>query len=187
MPISLRDATVGKLLDPRLCAAMIRAEIHVRGRFAGRLRQIPLEQAVASGDVLGPARRVEGPGRNDWLEAAAYYSRYRKGDKVDLCSYAGGSQTQSLGSVEIKDVTYPRQGTVRLEVSRKRKDRPSGGVDLFLYPEESRYLDHMVGEAVEFAATARRPARTTGLHRLQEIGRRSRASTMGNGRRSGTS
>ena len=133
--------------------------------MARRLRREGVEKAVASGEVLGPLRRVEGLGRFDFLECGGYYCRFRKGDQGDLREHLGGDQFADLGGIEVKNVTYPREGVVRLEVSRKRKNRPEVGRDHFLYPTGSSFLDQRMQSVVRAATEMTRPD-PVGLARL---------------------
>jgi len=161
------------MIDVRLALRMINDERTARDRFARRLRQQPLEKSVESGEVLGPLRVVEGPGRSDFMEVRTYYSRFRKGDKVDLLKYDGCTQSSETlvpaGELEIKALTYPHDGVIRFEVTRKRQNRPETGKDYFFYPQGSGHLDYRLLTVIEQQAGITRPRPSGLLKRLRQV------------------
>ncbi|MBN1461877.1 MAG: AAA family ATPase [Armatimonadetes bacterium] len=148
--------------DQRILVTMLRDENRARSGFLHRLYSTPIENAIVSGDVLGPLRRVDGPGRFDWLEACTYYSRFRKADRVQLMVGTGGGHAEPYCELEVKDVVYPAPGRIRLQVTRKRTGAPVPGVDYFMYPAESKFVNDRLYECIAEAGTghaeARKPA-----------------------------
>lgn len=99
------------------------------------------DRLIEDGDILGPARFSGSEKSKNWyIDAEGFYSRFRRGDTIDLRSCDG---TTVLESRKIKEITCPDTGILRLEISKKREFNPKDlKKEFFVYPNRSNFLDY---------------------------------------------
>lgn len=84
---------------------MMANENQIQSRFLPRLENSSLEKNVTSGEVLGPLRVVGQDHRHTLLETTAFYSRFRKGDAIQLRAPVDGGISEHVCKQEVKEVT----------------------------------------------------------------------------------
>ncbi len=119
------------------CTRILTQDVYAREHQAKRLRARSLEESLERIDVVGPALVCGSVGCSDFIEVDGYYTRFRRGDQVELRTRTGRDATTDGEMVRVKGVTYPEPGKVRYEISKKRKNRPLAGVEYYIFPHES--------------------------------------------------
>lgn len=133
---------------------MMANENQIQCRFLHRLENSSLEKNVASGEVLGPLQVVGQDHRNTYLEATAFYSRFRKGDGIQLRAPVDERSSEHVCNQEVKEVSYPSEGKIRIAVGKPRNVGMGDGNDLFMFPAENSYMSHRLRETVGMHADA---------------------------------
>jgi DNA replication ATP-dependent helicase Dna2 len=90
---------------------LYRREIIARYHHNKRLYEIPIDQAIDTGEVVGPARVVAETGE---VQAVGFQFKLRKGDQVKLCVLQNGKLVPASGSAHsINKVVFADVGVVR--------------------------------------------------------------------------
>jgi DNA replication ATP-dependent helicase Dna2 len=131
---------------------MMSSENQIQSRFLHRLENSSLEKNVVSGEVLGPLKVVGQDHRNTYMEASAFYSRFRKGDGIQLRAPVDAKSSEHVCNQEVKEVSYPSEGKIRIAVGRPRDVSLGDGNDLFMFPAENSYMSHRLRETVSMHA-----------------------------------
>lgn len=109
-------------------------------QFIKRLELSPIKKVLQTGETLGPMRLVDRHSRTQYLEASAYYSRFRRGDNVQLRVKYGKSGSEFFANTTVKDVTYPREGKLRVAIGIPRSAGLDQRTDYFIYPTENEFM-----------------------------------------------
>ncbi|MEJ7592065.1 MAG: AAA domain-containing protein [Planctomycetaceae bacterium] len=131
---------------------MMANENLIQSRFLHRLENSSVEKNVASGEVLGPLRVVGQDHRNTYLETTAFYSRFRKGDGIQIRASLSDGISEHVCSQQVKEVTYPSEGKIRIALGKPRNVSLGDGGDLFMFPAENSYMSHRLRETVAMHA-----------------------------------
>ena len=131
---------------------MMANENQIQSRFLHRLENSSLEKNVTSGEVLGPLRVVGQDHRQTILETTAFYSRFRKGDGIQLRAPVDGGISEHVCKQEVKEVTYPSEGKIRIAIGKSRNVSLGSGDELFMFPAENNYMAHRLRETVAMHA-----------------------------------
>lgn len=130
--------------DSELTAAaldqMLDTEIRTRMHFINRLEESPVEKVLRTGEVLGPLRFADQEARCQHLETDGFYSRFRKGDHVQVRVRNSDGSTEQLFDSSVREVTYPREGRLRISVGKSRNNQLDRRTDYFIYPAENEFL-----------------------------------------------
>ena len=94
-------------------------ENQIQSRFLHRLENSSVEKNVASGEVLGPLRVVGQDHRNTYLETTAFYSRFRKGDGIQLRAPVDARSSEHVCNQNVKEVSYPSEGKIPLLLANR--------------------------------------------------------------------
>lgn len=127
-------------LTPAALDQMLDTEIRTRMHFIHRLEESPVEKVLRTGEVLGPLRFADQEARCQYLETNGFYSRFRKGDLVQVRVRNGDGSTEQLFDTSVREVTYPREGRLRISVGKSRNNQLDGRTDYFVYPAENEFL-----------------------------------------------
>ena len=122
-------------------------ENSVRRRFMNRLESTPLEKNMASGEVLGPLQVVGHEGCSTHLETSAFYSRFRKGDGIQIRVALDGA-SEYLCDQKVRGVSYPSEGRIQIALGRPRNTPLEVGQEFFIFPAESSYMAHRLRQVV---------------------------------------
>lgn len=93
---------------------LYRKEIHARTHQNKRLYNLPIEQALETGEVLGPVKLIQ---ENGELQSNTFHFKFRKGDKVKLCLRNNGKLVpiSSMGHT-INNIRFESVGVVRFSL-----------------------------------------------------------------------
>jgi DNA replication ATP-dependent helicase Dna2 len=128
-------------MDSSTAKKMLVTETFARDRKMKTLLKISLEQAIASGHALGPLKIVEGPHtKSMWMQCHSSYSRFRRGDVIELRIPIGGQTEPAISEVRVKDVSLASEGILLFELTRKRGDIDRN-MEYFAFPYEKSFVD----------------------------------------------
>lgn len=127
-------------------------ENQIQSRFLHRLENSSVEKNVASGEVLGPLRVVGQDHRNTYLETTAFYSRFRKGDGIQLRTPVDARSSEHVCNQQVKEVSYPSEGKIRIALGKPRNVSLESGGDLFMFPAENSHMPYKLRETVAMHA-----------------------------------
>lgn len=139
-------------LSPDTIDLMMSNEFDTRMKFITRLRSTPVDEAVQSGEVIGPMQFGGRQGRVQFLDCKSYYSRFRRGDRIELRVRAGRKNTEPLVETEVKDVGFSEEGRIRVTIGVPRTASLTANTDYFIYPTENGYMHHSLRYAVSASA-----------------------------------
>lgn len=120
----------------------IQKEKNTRFVRSAQLLEMNLEKALNAGEVLGPLRLVETTGREYVFRTTGYFSRFRKGDNIDLRVRTGQKTEVVVEDLTVKGIDYPSEGVIHVRTGAKQKNLPTLDQSYFMYPRHSSFFEN---------------------------------------------
>ncbi|HCO23470.1 MAG TPA: hypothetical protein DIT97_10580 [Gimesia maris] len=127
---------------------MLDSEIETRLQFIRRLENSPIEKVISSGEVLGPLNLIDHDGHHQFLETKGYYSRFRKGDNVQIRISGDSNSSEHLFDTTVHDLTYPSEGKLCISIGNSRKEKLDSHTEYFIYPTENEFLHNKLKDCI---------------------------------------
>ena len=114
-------------------------ESRQKKKFIEDLYRKPIEQSLGLGDILGPLKVKRTKKDALVLKGEGFFSRYRKGDQVDVVSYSHSINFNMVRkSVNITEVSFPEYGQIEITTSiKKNMNSFSSNEEYYFFPSKN--------------------------------------------------
>ena len=126
---------------------LLNREIWKQKKIIEDLWKKPIEESLKMGNILGPLKiKEEKKDIGLVFKHKGFFSRYRKGDQVDVRTYSCQSGfTEVRNEVRIIEVNFPEYGQIEVITSIKKKlDAFSRDKEYFLFPSDLSSINQSI-------------------------------------------